>query len=80
MVHFGSLQVRQHETPQRSSFIGRLQNRRIPLLGAILHPVLELIRNLVERRGLLKRLNQPVEQQPVEAPVAESNAILVMFI
>jgi len=39
-----------------------------------------LIRNLVERRGLLKRLNQPVEQQPVEAPVAESNAILVMFI
>ncbi len=28
---------------------------------------------------LLKGLNQTVEQQPVEAPVAESDAIFVMF-
>ena len=29
---------------------------------------------------LLKRLNQTVEQQPVETPVAESDAIFVMFV
>jgi len=29
---------------------------------------------------LLKRLNQAVEQEPVEAPIAESDAIFVMFV
>jgi hypothetical protein len=29
---------------------------------------------------LLKRLNQTVQQQPVEAPVTESDAIFVMFV
>jgi hypothetical protein len=30
--------------------------------------------------GLLKRLNQAVEQQPVKATVTESDAIFVMFV
>jgi hypothetical protein len=29
---------------------------------------------------LLERLDQPVEQRPVEAPVAESDAIFVVFV
>jgi hypothetical protein len=30
--------------------------------------------------GLLKRLNQPVQQDPVEAPIAESDAIFMVFV
>jgi hypothetical protein len=30
--------------------------------------------------GLLERLDQPVEQNPIEAAISESNAILVMLV
>ena len=29
--------------------------------------------------GLLKRLNESIEQEPIEAPIPESDAILVML-
>src|ERR1700692_2406667 len=77
--------------------LGRLQNRRVPLLGTVGHPVLELIGNLVQyvaghtfslpirieetdhALGLLKRLDQSVQKQPVETTIGEANAILVML-
>src|SRR6202790_2098300 len=90
-----TLEVGVHEVV--TATLGRLQNRRVPLLGTVGHPVLVLVGNFVEKIachplsfpvgieeaddafGLLKRLDQSVQEQPVETTIGEANAILVMF-
>src|ERR1700730_7017561 len=93
-IGLGTLEVGVHEVV--TATLGRLQNRRVPLLGTVGHPVLVLVGNFVEKIachplslpvgieeaddafGLLKRLDQSIQKQPVETTVGEPNAMLVM--
>ena len=94
-IGLGTLEVGVHEVV--TATLGRLQNRRVPLLGTVGHPVLVLVGNFVEKIacdtlslpvgveeadhsfGLLKRLDQSVQKQPIETTIGEANAMLVML-
>src|SRR5947209_554068 len=78
--------------------LGCLNDRSIPSVGLVLHPVLELFGGAAQHisadridppvgvekadhpLGLLKRLDQAVEQDTVKAAVAEADAVPVMFV
>ena len=80
-----------------ASTFGSFQDRGIPFLGTILHPVVELLSDFPQHipahrvlisigaeesdypLGLLERLNDAVEQNPIKAAISEPNAGLVML-
>src|SRR5207247_10594047 len=80
------------------SAFGSRQDRRSPLPGALLHPLMVLAGNLAQQipadrielavaieeahhpLRLLKRLNQPIEQQTIKATILQSNVILMMLV
>src|SRR5260370_42147478 len=94
-IGLGTLEIGIHEVV--TATLGRLQYRRVPLLGTVGHPVLVLVGNFVEKiachplslavgveeaddaLGLLKRLDQSVQKQPLETIIGEPSAMLVML-
>jgi hypothetical protein len=78
--------------------LGRLDDRSIPSVGLVLHPVLELFGGAAQHisadridppvgvekadhpLGLLKRLDQAIEQDTVKAAVAKADTVPVMFV
>src|SRR5260370_5819832 len=94
-IGLGTLEIGVHEVV--TATLGHLQNRRVPLLGTVGHPVLVLVGNCVEKLacdtlslpvgveeadhsfGLLKRLDQSIQEQPIETTIGEANAMLVML-